>query len=274
MNQIKFSYPFYFVIFLLMLFACQSQAPIATQTSPTAVSTTQSTNIIRLTTGEWPPYVSQDLPYYGLTPRIITAAFALKGITVEYDFFPWARSLKVAQDGQWDGSAVWLKSDEREQSFYYSDPIIEQKGVFFHLKSTDFDWKTVEDLAGFNIGATIDYYYGKPFAEAEEAKQITVDYAPTDEQNFRKLLAGHIDIFPLDLDVGLDILEKNFSPEEIAQITYHPLPLSIDPLYLILSRKNPANVNQIILFNEGLQELKDNGQLQQFIDESRQATNK
>lgn len=257
-------------VLLALVVACQPAAPLL----PTATSAPQATatpaNSIRLSSGEWPPYTSENLPHSGLASRIVTEAFALKGITVEYGYFPWARSLKLAQDGEWDGSLIWHKSPDREQDFYFSEPVVTGQNVFFHLKSHNFDWKEMKDLAGQHIGATIDYDYGEAFAQAEKAGQITVERVSSDEQNFRKLLAGRIDIFPLDLDVGLAMLRQNFTPEEVAQITYHPLPIESYPYSLILSKKVPRNAELIVLFNAGLKELIDSGKMQQFIDESRQ----
>ena len=37
---------------------------------------------VLLTTGEWPPYYSQNLPYGGLGNQIIAESFALEGIDV------------------------------------------------------------------------------------------------------------------------------------------------------------------------------------------------
>lgn len=69
---------------------------------------------IRLTNGEWPPYLSKDLKHYGVASRIVTEAFDLEGIKVEYGFFPWERALELAKHGDWDGSLVWFHTPKRE----------------------------------------------------------------------------------------------------------------------------------------------------------------
>lgn len=254
---------------LLLATACQPATP--TRVAPlTAAPTALPANHVRLTNGEFPPYLGAGLPHYGVASRIVSEAFALKGITVEYGFFPWARALSLAQEGAWDGSVVWHKTPEREVHFYFSDSVIDNNDVFFHLKSYAFEWQALEDLAALRIGGTIDYNYGAAFMEAEQAGQITVERTSSDEQNFKKLLAGRIDIFPLDLEVGLSLLRTNFTPEEAAQITHHPLPVQTSPFSLMLSKKIERNVELMTLFNAGLQELKDSGRLQQIIDEARQ----
>jgi polar amino acid transport system substrate-binding protein len=65
------------------------------------------------------------LPYFGLASRVVTEAFAAEGVTVEYGYFPWARSFMLAQTGEWDGTLIWTKSAEREKDFYYSEPLFD-----------------------------------------------------------------------------------------------------------------------------------------------------
>src|SRR4051812_4106968 len=78
---------------------------------------------VRITNGEWPPYLSANLPDNGLISRVVTEAFRLQGITVEYGFFPWARALLLAKIGGWDGTVAWARSPARERDFYISDPV-------------------------------------------------------------------------------------------------------------------------------------------------------
>ena len=73
---------------------------------------------IRLTTGEWAPYISEKLEHFGLVSRIVTEAFALEGVKVEYIFLPWKRAYQEALIGKYDGSAVWTRNSEREKGFY------------------------------------------------------------------------------------------------------------------------------------------------------------
>ena len=224
---------------------------------------------IRLTNGEYPPFTSEDLKYYGLASHIVTKAFAVSDIQVEYKFYPWARSYKLAKEGTWDGTIPWSRKPEREQYFDYSDPILNVTKVFFHLKKRSFDWKSIEDLKELTIGATLEYNYGKAFESAEKDGKIEVERIPADEMNFRKLLKGHIAIFPMDLDGGYDILYKNFKPQDIQLITHHPKPVVKFPYHLLLSKKLKKSKQLLILFNKGLQHLKKTGKYDLYCEESR-----
>ena len=108
-----------------------------------AIAMTQAASAgetIRITNGEWTPYLSEHLPHYGVSSHIVTEAFALVDVEVEYGFFPWQRSFKLAKSGEkWDGSAVWYYSEERARHFHYSDAVNQVEMAFFHLKDASFD---------------------------------------------------------------------------------------------------------------------------------------
>jgi polar amino acid transport system substrate-binding protein len=230
------------------------------------ISKVAAEETIRITNGEWPPYLSEQLKFYGVASRIVTDAFALEGVTVTYGFFPWKRALVLAQEGDWDASAVWLWSEERAENFYISDPVIKSTYVFFHLKSSPFEWEVINDLKGRRIGATLGYNYGEQFEQAEKNGAIEVDRVPEDEVNFKKLLAGRIDVFPMDKEVGYTMLRKLFKPEEIELFTHHPTPLRADPLHLLLSKKVEKNKRLIELFNKGLKRLQESGKIDQYLE--------
>jgi len=123
---------------------------------------------IRLTTGEFPPYLSKKLKYGGVSARIVIEAFALVGIKAIPKFYPWKRAYYQANKGGWDGSFTWYYSEKRAKDFYYSIPVIEEKVVFYHLKSFHLDWNTLDDLQGILIGATLEYTYTPEFYAAEK----------------------------------------------------------------------------------------------------------
>lgn len=225
--------------------------------------------VVRLAIGEWPPMLSADLEHYGFAARIVKEAFALEGMEVQYGFFPWKRSYEIARRGAWDGSAVWFRSPEREKDFYFSEPVVIGKYVFFHLKENAFRWKTIDDVKRMDIGATIGYYYGSAFEGAEKKKHIRVQRVHSDEQNFRKLLAGRIQIFPMDTHVGYHMLRKHFRPSDAQRITHHPQPLHEKPMFLLLSRRLKKNLRLMKIFDQGLRKLQKSGRVADHINGAR-----
>ncbi|OZG72750.1 hypothetical protein BTA51_14605 [Hahella sp. CCB-MM4] len=227
-------------------------------------------DVVHLANGEWPPYHSKNLEHYGIASRIITEAFRNEGIKVEYVFVPWKRGMQMAIDGKLDGTGVWRYKAKFAKDFYYSDPIIESQTVFFHLKSFKFDWQKFSDLKSLHIGGTIGYGYNDDYSNAEKSQEFNISRAKSDETNFRMLLAGHIDIFPITTEVGYFILKQKFKPEERKLVTHHPKSLIAEnerSLHLLLSKTNSANAKLMEVFNRGLKKLKRDHKIKQYIDD-------
>lgn len=151
------------------------------------------------------------------------------------------------------------------------------KWVFFYRKDTSFDWNNIEDLKKATIGITLGEWVmdgNDEFTKALRGGELTYSSVPRDELNFLMMNAGRIDVFPQQLDVGYEqlnklVADKRLSEEEAARITHHPKPFRTMPLYLLLSKKHERNNEMIELFNKGLQRLKESGRYQQIIDEYR-----
>ncbi len=223
---------------------------------------------VRLTNGEWLPYTSQQLPNYGIMSEIVTEAFALAGVAVEYTFFDsWKRSYVLAKKGRFDGSLSWAQTREREKDFYFSDPVISHKTVLFHLKATPFDWEQVIDLKGLRISVTNSYFYGDEFDTALARGQITAFMVYQDITNFHNLLQGRTDIFPMDNKVGYHLLRSGFSKEKQHLVTHHPKPIAEFATGLVISRQIPPERASRLLnaFNKGLAHLWQTGKYRNFI---------
>ncbi len=229
------------------------------------VAAAQTSKTIRLTNGEWQPYLSKDLPHHGFASHVVTEAFALVGVEVEYGFFPWARSMKLAKVGQWDGTAVWGDSEERRDNFYFTEPVVSTTFVFFHLRSTQFDWNTYEDLRDIKVGGTAEYYYSDEFEGAEAAGIFKTNRAPNDETGLKKLLKGRIDVFPGEVMVTYAQIRDTFPEEQVALFTHHPKSITERRQFLLLSKKVPGNEQMLERFNEGLRQLKASGKYDHII---------
>ncbi|TFW09862.1 transporter substrate-binding domain-containing protein [Oxalobacteraceae bacterium OM1] len=223
--------------------------------------------VMRLTSGEWPPYFSEHLPEGGAAARIVVEAFAREGVQAELGFFPWRRALALARSDKWDGSAVWSRNAEREQDFLMSDPVMEVEYVLYCVKERPVAWKTVDDLARYRIGITDDYFYGDAFDAGVRQGRLAVQAVSSDEQNFRKLLAGRIDVFPMDRVVGMTLLRR-LPPDEATRIVTDGKPLYRQTLRLLLNRRNAANAALMERFNRGLRSLRADGRMARYLREA------
>jgi len=223
---------------------------------------------IRITNGEWEPFLSNYSYQYGLDSHIVTEAFKLEGITVEWGFFPWQRAYQNARDGkEWDASCCWWPDDDTKKEFLVSDTITKTSFVFFHLKSYNFHWSSLQDLQGLKIGGTSKYYYGKEFMDAMAAQTLDVEITSKDQFNYKKLLAGKIQIFPNEPAVGKAQIKNYLSPDEAELLTHNPKKFGISTLHLIISKDHKRNKYFIDKLNAGLKKLKASGRYQQMLND-------
>jgi len=169
-----------------------------------------------------------------------------------------------------NGTAVWLNNREREETFFVSDPVVENGFYLFHRKDYLFDWRQVSDLDKQRIVGTRGYDYGDAFQQAEAKGQLRVNRVTSDETAFRQLIAGRVDVFPVDKVVGFDTLHQYFNAADRAKLTFHPQPLRLDSLHLLMSREVPGNAELMARFNQGLAQLRESGKVTQYLLEIQQ----
>ena len=221
---------------------------------------------ITISTLEYAPFTGKNLKFNGFVNHVIAEAFKRRGYAVKFAYLPWKRAVTETKNGQYPALSYVYLTKDREKEFYLSDPISDEKIVFFHLKSNSIqEWQTLADLKDYKIGATRGYTYTHEFWQAVESKQLKVEITDSDKQNYKKLLAGRIDLFPSGLANGYSFLRKEFPLSKFRLITYHPKPLSETTGHLAFSRsgKDPKKILQ--LFNQGLAELKQEGLYDKFV---------
>ncbi len=213
---------------------------------------------VRLTNGEWAPYLSEHLPHYGAASHIVKEAFAAVGIETQYGFYPWNRSYKLAKEGKWDGTLVWVYTPERAQDFLYTDVVIKEVEYLFHLKEKKIDWEKIEDLKGLTIGATLHTVY-PPLEGAETQGLLRIERVGNYDNLYRRLLNHRIDAIPQVSQVGKYYLRTTLSPEDREKITYSKTVLQERKYHVILSKVPKGNKELIALFNKGLAIIRANG---------------
>lgn len=224
---------------------------------------------VHLSVGEYVPYSSPDMQGEGLTLHIIRESFRLEGYEVRYRFLPWRRAWSEAlRDDGLDGSAYWFPSPERASHFLYSDPLVSEEYVFFHLATLPFgEWSQLGDLAPYRIGATRAYTYTPEFHRLARSGALQVDFVNRDLQNFRKLLLGRVDVVPGDMLGGYYLMRLEMSEAEIARVTFNPRPMMTTTQHLLLHRERPRATQLLQAFNRGLQRLKQSGKVDAWLQQ-------
>ena len=259
MKSSKFSYSIVFVVVLAIIgFVGKSHFAFSASAE----------EIIAIATLEYHPWTGKNLKFNGFVNHVVSEAFRRKGYSVKFTYLPFKRGVIETKNGNYIALSYVYWSKDREKEFYLSEPISEEKIVFFHLKSNPIkDWKTLDDLKNYKFGATRGYTYTKEFWQAAESKRLKVDLTDSDTQNFKKLFVGRIDIFPSGLVNGYSLLQKEFDVSKSHLISFHPKPLSEITGHLAFSRSRQDSANLLQIFNDGLAKLKEEGLYDQFRDD-------
>ena len=220
---------------------------------------------VKITNGEWAPYLSEHLPKNGFASDVVRAAFDAAGLSVEYEFYPWKRSFKLARQGDRHGSVVWVYTPERARDFFFSDTVVTDSEYLFHLKSFKLDWQKPEDLQGIKIGGTLHTVY-PAFKAAEARGIITIERTGTYENLYHRLLKKRIHAIPQVSAVGEFLIRTTLTPAQQAKITMSPTIIQTRRYALILSKAVPENKDILERFNRGLKHIRHTGIYGEMLD--------
>ncbi len=220
---------------------------------------------LRISVGDWPPYLSSELKHNGVIAHLISDILADEGYRVTFQFLPWPRAYSAAAAGRCDGTAVWMHKAEREADFYFSEPLLDEQFVFFHLKSLPFDWQRFDDLTGMTLGGNLEHSYGPLFDEFMAQGKVKMERVPTNMQNFEKLLKERVVLYPQEMNVGYASLRSHFNDSDQAKITHHPKPLLSNYSYLLLPRSLASSPALMARFNQRLADYRKSGRYDRYF---------
>ncbi len=210
---------------------------------------------------DWEPYIGQKLKGQGYVAELVKEAFKRKGYDLEIKYMPWARVIKMAKIGKYDGYfpeyfAETLKTDYKVSSPFPGGPL-----GFFKRKGDTIKYNSIKDLIPYKIGVVRGYVNTKEFDEAGYLKK---EEANDDITNFKKLLKKRIDLVVSDKFVGKYVVAQN-NPTDLEYIEFMNPPLENKDLYVCISKK-ATNAGAIYkALEEGLKEIKADGTIDKIL---------
>jgi len=158
---------------------------------------------------DYPPFVDQNLPNYGLATEIVQTTFREMGHDTELVFKPWQRGFKDAADGKYLGTFPYSKNAEREESFHYSIPLYTFRQFFFTRADGDFAPESYDDLKGHNVCVPVGYSLAG-LKELEAANEITLVRPPDIEFCFQMIAKKRADVVRVIDIIGWAMIDKLF----------------------------------------------------------------
>lgn len=214
---------------------------------------------VTLAVGEYSPFVSQQLPEFGVTAAIVAAAFKAQGVDVRYAFLPWKRGYHEALGGKYQGTFPYLKTPEREGAFLYSQAIYTDHFRLFVRQSQQGQRDWVNKRVCVPLG-----YDTTQIQAFTDANQIALE-RPTDIGNcFNMLERGRVHAVWVSELVAADTTRALFG----AQAKTYPLDLSLvdeNQYYFIVSKTLPEASSWMARFDAGLKQIRSNGTYKKIL---------
>ncbi len=222
----------------------------------------------------YPPfeYAARDGKAIGADTELIEQVIKRMGYVADVRLQPWARVEAAGRRGELAAIYSALKNPERENLFYFSDPISVSNAVFFKRKEQSLHWKSFDELSSMRVAICAGYAYPKEFLDALKQKKflsVIETYGEDAELvNFRNLKNKRVDLVITDVNVGQYLINKH--RDELGEIDYSPRVIgTAEYFYLAFSKKWPDSERLVKEFNAELAKFVAAGQQKKIHEKYR-----
>lgn len=228
--------------------------------SPAAMAQT-----VKIAVGEWPPYFSESAEGFGTYAQVVTRAFKLQGLQVEYGFFPWKRALLETQEGRWPVSAGWGRTADREPYFHFCDPVLIQREQFFYSTDRPIDADDWKDFEGLSLGVIEGAALGDDLDRLVADGRVTIYLQSTLEDLIQMLAIGRVDLVMGNEDVARDAINAAVPAQDTGKfLALEAIAVEWD-YRVIVSKMSEDGALLCERFNKGLKALQDSGEYDRLL---------
>ncbi|MCZ4279965.1 transporter substrate-binding domain-containing protein [Kiloniella laminariae] len=218
---------------------------------------------LKLVTGNYPPYTTEQRKGGGLVTEVVRHVFSHMGYETSVDFLPWKRGYVLAERGDFVATFPYLRTKEREAAFFFSDPVIEWRSKVFVHRKANIDFENLSDLAG--LTECLPHHYGglEQLDRMYAANEIRRIRPPFIKSCWLMVLKGRADFFIEDIFVA-GMARREYLGKDREQVVDIGSFVSVDLGYVIFPRGLPGSEMRVQSFNQSLQELTDQGEIEQI----------
>ena len=206
----------------------------------------------------WPPFAMADGS--GLSRNIIEQALSYSGSTASFITVPYARALKMAENGQVDGAYnVTLQQNTLQRFVFGNEPLFQAKASFYYPKGSTFNYASVDKFpGGISIALITGYEYGDSYeAHRKRFKEVRV---ANQRQIINMLLENKVHMAIMFDDVASYTLAAMQLPQDAirkGELNH------ISDIYVAFSPEAENLEAKIALFDLGLRQLKQESNISQ-----------
>lgn len=267
---------FAYLFCCIILVGCNGiTAPSSTATlNPTKTPNPMDTSIIedkgaiKLVTGEWSPYTTENLLDKGMAVEIVKLIFAEMGQEIQIDFRHWERNLEETKANIYFATFPWISNKEREPEFFFSEIIFYANTHFFVRADSDITFTTLESLTGRTLCHPQEWaLYG--LEDMVAAGKINIERPAEAATCLRMLEARRVDMIlndPLVISTLSQDTEILFNDNLDFDIKMLEKPVDIAGYRLLVSKSYPQGEQLLAEFNQALAKLQAEGKVEAIID--------
>jgi polar amino acid transport system substrate-binding protein len=170
--------------------------------------TAHAEEVWKITSLDWQPYSGGDMATQGNAIQKLRELLKREGITLQVDFFPWARAKDAAKSTEYIGFfPAW--PEEVDKGFVASPTVSQSEIGVIKAKNTPIAFKDVEQLfKNYSVGLVRTYVYPQDITEAAAKYPGHVDYAMSEDTLLQKLAGGRHPVAITDPSVMLYLAGK------------------------------------------------------------------
>ena len=189
---------------------------------------------------EWQPYMSKELPNYGIIPKITKAVFSHAGYAIDFEFYPWPRLIHMTEKGDVDAAIGVSYKKERTEFFRYPDePLFVDRKVILYNKKMDVV-KTftgnLEELCPDTVGVMLGSYLQ---GLLNKVSCLKVEATPSVAKNFRKLVVGRYKyLLASETTIKLVLTDCYLDKDDLNSVGIYDTPVDMDKNYAVFSKKS------------------------------------
>jgi len=213
---------------------------------------------IKIVTGEWSPYTSEQLDDKGFVSAVLKEVFKSAGYEVVIEFYPWKRCEAMILSGEAFGTFPYFFTEERGKVYSFSDPIINSESKVFYYGDKTYNLSKTDDYKPYKFGAILGYWY----IDSLIKHSFKYDTTNNELSAFTMLKNGRFEMIINDELVGWDLIKREF-PNEVKKFHTLPDPFSAaSGLHLMISKGYPDSQKITEKFNVALKKFKESKEFQ------------
>ena len=198
--------------------------------------------------------------YQKLRSEIVELVIMEMGHDFVVDYLPWKRGYILSKKGKYAATYPYLLTEEREDEFLYSAPIIEWESKVYVRRDSGIEYNSSLDLLG--LRECLPHHYGglpelDKLHAAGSIKRVSTPYI---KSCWLMILNGRADFFVEDVFVA-DIFRREVLAERSNEVVELQKTISTDYGHIIFPKGFDQSEELVAGFNDTLVKLSERGEI-------------